>query len=156
VHAGTDDECLPEVIDELMTTAPEAEIVSIIYEKDGGANEAPAGVCAIVSSDRHADALGLVRDLRPEGHRRLARICFLEENIQSAEKAVLNSIRKALGKAKQPEFVGRNALAKASTEQKSEVVSGNVNVAQLKANKKKKPARIYANDRRRHRKPHQQ
>lgn len=106
VHSGSDEECLPDVMDELMVTAPEAEIVSIIYERST-ADGAPAGVCAIVTSERHADALGLVPDLRPEGHRRLARICFTEGNIQRAEQAVLNSIRKSLGKAGQPEFMGR-------------------------------------------------
>jgi len=108
VHSGSNEECLPEVIDELMITAPEAEIVSLIYERDA-ADGTPDGICAIVSSDRHADALSLVPDLRPEGHRRLARICFTKGNIQDAERAVLNSIKKSLGKAKQPEFVSRNA-----------------------------------------------
>jgi nanoRNase/pAp phosphatase (c-di-AMP/oligoRNAs hydrolase) len=110
VHSGSDENCLPEVMSELMATAPEADIVGLIYERDaiGGT---PSGVCAMVTSDRHADALGLVPDLRPEGHRRLARICFAEGNIQDAERAVLNSIRKSLGKVKQPEFVGRIARA---------------------------------------------
>ncbi len=107
VHAGSDEDCLPDVMDELMVTAPEAEIVSLIYEKTG-VDGAPAGVCAMVTSERHADALGLVPDLRPEGHRRLARICFNNNDIQAAEKAVLNSVRKSLGKTKNPEFVGRN------------------------------------------------
>jgi phosphoesterase RecJ-like protein len=93
IHSGSDEQCLPEVIDELMVTAPEAEIVGLIYEKDG------AGICALVSSERHADSLGLVPDLRPEGSRSMARICFPNHDIKKAEEAVLQSIRKSLGKA---------------------------------------------------------
>lgn len=93
VHSGADECCLPEVIDELMVTAPEAEVVGLIYEQDG------AGICALVSSDRHADSLGLVPDLRPEGSRNMARICFPGRDIRAAEQAVLQSVRKSLGKA---------------------------------------------------------
>jgi phosphoesterase RecJ-like protein len=92
VHSGSDEQCLPDVIDELMVTAPEAEIVGLIYEQDG------AGICALVSSERHADSLGLVPDLRPEGSRSMARICFPDHRIHEAEQAVLQSIRKSLGK----------------------------------------------------------
>ncbi len=92
VHSGADECCLPEVIDELMVTAPEAEVVGLIYEQE-------AGVCALVSSERHADSLGLVPDLRPEGSREMARICFPERDVRKAEQAVLQSIRKSLGKA---------------------------------------------------------
>jgi len=93
VHSGADERCLPDVIDELMVTAPEAEIVGLIYEKEG------AGICALVSSERHADSLGLVPDLRPEGSRSMARICFPDHDIRAAEQAVLQSVRKSLGKA---------------------------------------------------------
>ncbi|MEA3249845.1 MAG: hypothetical protein U9Q03_05870 [Patescibacteria group bacterium] len=92
VHSGADELCLPDVIDELMVTAPEAEIVGLIYEQDG------AGICALVSSERHADALGLVPDLRPKGSRSMARVCFPNQKIGEAEQAVLQSIRKSLGK----------------------------------------------------------
>ncbi|MFH1047318.1 MAG: hypothetical protein V1738_03365 [Patescibacteria group bacterium] len=106
VHSGSSEDCLSDVMNELMITAPEAEIVGLIYESSD-ANGTPAGICAVVTSERHADALGLVPDLRPEGHRREARICFPEGSIQDAERTILNSIRKSLGKGQQPDFVGR-------------------------------------------------
>jgi phosphoesterase RecJ-like protein len=107
IHTGSDEECLPEVMDELMISAPEAEIATLIYEKSG-INGESTNVCALMTSERHANTLGLVPDLRPEGHRRLARICFTTKDIQQSEQAVLNSIRKSLGKVRQPEFVSRN------------------------------------------------
>ncbi|MBU0624723.1 hypothetical protein KKF05_00060 [Patescibacteria group bacterium] len=106
IHTSSNEECLPEVMAELMVSAPEAEITALVYERDAESG-APASICALIASERHADALGLVSDLQPEGHRRLARICFLTGDIQQAEQAVLTSIRKSLGKIKQPEFVGR-------------------------------------------------
>lgn len=107
VHSGADESCLPEVMDELMVTAPEAEVVGLIYERS-------EDICALVSSERHADSLGLVPDLRPEGSRNMARICFPERDIRKAEQAVLQSIRKSLGKAAGgPRFERESSPAKA-------------------------------------------
>ncbi|MBU0625815.1 hypothetical protein KKF05_05780 [Patescibacteria group bacterium] len=137
IHTSSNEECLPEVMDELMVSAPEAEITALIYERDAEGS-APASVCAIVSSERHADALGLVSDLQPEGHRQLARICFLTGDIQQAEQAVLTSIRKSLGKTKQPEFISRiNRLTATTTVEKDKpdtasVILGSVGLVEQK------------------------
>ncbi|MEK9152273.1 MAG: hypothetical protein AAB692_02810 [Patescibacteria group bacterium] len=94
VQAGADEAYLPEVIDELIANSPEAEIVCLLYE-------APAGeptVCGLVSALKHADALGLVSTLKPEGTHRLARLCFPNANLIEVERTVLQSIKMSLGK----------------------------------------------------------
>jgi len=100
VHAGTHEESLPDVIDELIVNSPEAEIIGILYEQDAAPDKnRPGGICALVSSEKHADSQNLVSSLRPEGSRRLARICFPGATLVDAEKSVLGAIYKSLGKA---------------------------------------------------------
>lgn len=96
VHSGAGEEHLPDVIDELMMNSPEAEIVGLLYEQEpaGGA----AGICALVSTEKHASAMNLVAGLKPDGTRSLARLCFPGMGILEAEKAVLGAIHKSLGK----------------------------------------------------------
>lgn len=102
VHAGADEEHLPDVIDELIMNSPDADIIGLIYEQ-GSKEEVGtvAGVCALVSTEKHADALGLVAPLRPEGHRRMARVTFPGGNILEAERSVLSTIARALGKERE-------------------------------------------------------
>jgi hypothetical protein len=57
-----------------------------------------AGVCALVSTEKHADALGLLAGLKPDGTRRSARVCFPATAIMDAEKSVIAAINKSLGK----------------------------------------------------------
>src|SRR5690606_39592973 len=59
-----------------------------------------AGICALVSTEKHADALGLVAGLKPEGSRRLARVCFPQTNIVEAERTIVQSIAQSqIGRA---------------------------------------------------------
>ncbi len=100
IHAGAEEADLTDVIEELMMNSPESEIVGLLYEQD--ATTAPgnvAGICVLVSTEKHASALGLVSALRPEGDRRTARLCFPNISIVEAEKMVLGTIQKSLGKA---------------------------------------------------------
>ncbi|MFH2062965.1 MAG: hypothetical protein ABIJ46_02310 [bacterium] len=99
VHAGSTPESLPDVMDELMVNTPDAEIAGLIYEQDARDGE-PAGICALITSERQSDVLGLVPDLKPEGNRRLARICFPGKTLQEAERLVLASLRQSVGKPK--------------------------------------------------------
>jgi phosphoesterase RecJ-like protein len=100
VHAGAGEESLPDVIDELITNSPEAEIIGILYEQESAAEKGRVGgICALVSSEKYADSLGLVASLKPEGHRRLARICFPGGSLADAERSVLQAIYKTLGKS---------------------------------------------------------
>lgn len=100
VHAGANEDYLPDVIDELIMNSPEAEIVGLLYEQESPAEPGKvAGICALVSTEKHADALGLLSGLKPDGTRKMARVCFPTTPIMDAEKAVLAAIGKSLGKA---------------------------------------------------------
>ncbi len=99
VHAGASEEYLEEVIEELISTTPDAEIISVLYERESPTQPGRIqDICGLVSSERHANALGLVSDLKPEGSRRLARLCFPDTTLVQAEKAVITSIYRSLGK----------------------------------------------------------
>lgn len=99
IHAGAGEETLPDILDELMANSPEADICGILYEQGGRKEDGrPAGICALISSERHEDAGKLVAGLRPEGDRHLARLCFLDDNLLAAEKSVLSAIYGSLGK----------------------------------------------------------
>ncbi len=101
IHAGAKEEFLPDVIDELIANSPEAEIIGILYEQEHPADKGrTAGICALISSEKYADAQGLVSSLRPEGSRKLARICFPGANLIEAEKSVLAAIYKTIGKTR--------------------------------------------------------
>lgn len=99
VHSGAEEEHLADVIDELIANSPEADIIGLIYEQESSEKVGEVGgICALVSTERHADALGLVAPLRPEGSRKMARICFPGGNILEAERSVLATVARSLGK----------------------------------------------------------
>jgi nanoRNase/pAp phosphatase (c-di-AMP/oligoRNAs hydrolase) len=100
VHAGASEEHLADVIDELIMNSPEAEIYGVLYEQEAvGRPGEIAGICAMVSTEKHADALGLVAGLKPDGTRRMARVCFPHASIMEAERSIIGAIQKSLGKA---------------------------------------------------------
>jgi nanoRNase/pAp phosphatase (c-di-AMP/oligoRNAs hydrolase) len=103
VHAGASEDQLPDVIDELIANSPEAEIIAVIYEQESPAEPGQVdGICALVSTDRHGDALRLVAPLRPEGTRTLARLCFPRTPIIEAEKQITQTIARSLGRETKP------------------------------------------------------
>lgn len=104
VHAGAKEDRLSDVIEELILSAPEADVVAVLYEQESTTEPGrTAGVCALVSSERHGDALQLMAQLKPEGNRRLARICLTNMSIMDAEQRVKEVVAAALGKATQRE-----------------------------------------------------
>lgn len=104
VHAGAKEDRLSDVIEELILSAPEADVVAVLYEQESTTEPGrTAGVCALVSSERHGDALQLMAQLKPEGNRRLARICLTNTSIMDAEQRVKEVVAAALGKATQRE-----------------------------------------------------
>lgn len=99
IHAGASEEHLPDVIDELIMNSPEAEIIGLMYEQESTTEPGKvAGICALVSTEKHADALGLLAGLKPDGTRRSARVCFPATAIMDAERSVMAAIYKSLGK----------------------------------------------------------
>ncbi len=106
IHAGAEEADLADVIDELMMNSPESEIVGLLYEQDTAVAPGKiAGICALISTEKHASALGLVSTLKPEGDRRTARLCFPNTSILDAEKTVLSTIQRSLGKNTMPNAI---------------------------------------------------
>jgi len=99
IHAGANENDLPDVIDELIVNSPEADVIGLIYEQE---SETGMNACAIVSTEKHGNAMSLVSPLKPEGHRKLARVCFPKTNLVDAEKRTLQAVRKSLGKPGEP------------------------------------------------------
>lgn len=101
IHAGAEEQYLPDVIDELIMNSPEAEVVGLLYEQESTTEKGKvAGICALVSTEKHANALGLVAGLKPEGNRKTARVCFPGASLIDAERTILGSIAKSLGKSR--------------------------------------------------------
>lgn len=99
IHAGAAERDLGGVIEELMMNSPEAEIIGLLYEQASLTEPSTtAGICALISTEKHTNALGLVSGLKPEGDRRTARLCFPNTSILDAEKTVFAAIRRSLGK----------------------------------------------------------
>lgn len=87
MHAGAGEEDLVDVIDELITSSPNAKIVLIIYEMEGGATH------ALVHAERPFDALALTSPLKPLGTREHAKLKFTEGGIVKAEQLCLSTLK---------------------------------------------------------------
>jgi len=86
INAGASAEVLPDVIDELMKNAPEAEIVAILYEDEA------KSISCLISSNKNFDSLTLALPLKPTGTRELARVCLTQKNLVQAEKQVVGTL----------------------------------------------------------------
>lgn len=85
-HAGANEEELPDVIDELISNAPEADIVVLLYENK------EKHVCGIISTGREMDSVELALPFKPVGTRGLARICLPNASLAKAEEEIVNKI----------------------------------------------------------------
>lgn len=90
LHAGAEEADLEDVIDELITSSPDARMVALIYEAADGA------VHAVVHAERPFDALALTGALKSTGTREHAHVRFVEPSIVKAEMACLEALRKGL------------------------------------------------------------
>lgn len=70
MHAGGEEEDLADVIDELITSSPEAKIVALLYEDQDN------NICAIIRAEKPLDAIALTSNFRPAGTREEAHLCF--------------------------------------------------------------------------------
>lgn len=87
--AGTNDDALMDVIDELILSSPEAETVVLLYEQD-------EHVCCVIRNDVRKNADQLASKWRGEGDKIQAK-CFLKEmTLPQAEKEVLGHVREKL------------------------------------------------------------
>lgn len=93
-QAGASEECLPEIIDELLTNAPEAKIIVLLYETekklDGRLVKQIEG---IVSTHQNLDARLLTKPFHPEGTGQRVKIVIRDKDLVATEAEVLETIK---------------------------------------------------------------
>ena len=90
MHAGAGESDLPDVVDELISSSPEAKVSILLYE-DNDQN-----ICGIIRTERPHDAVALAAPFKPAGTRDEARVCFIDKNIVQVEKELVPKIKEAL------------------------------------------------------------
>ncbi|OGL95992.1 hypothetical protein A2348_00665 [Candidatus Uhrbacteria bacterium RIFOXYB12_FULL_58_10] len=83
LHAGAEEMDLPDVVDELIASSPDAKIVALLYETDD------RGIVGILRAERPFDILALAAPLKPNGTREEARVAFPGKTIVQAERETL-------------------------------------------------------------------
>ncbi|MEK9131001.1 MAG: hypothetical protein AAB429_02700, partial [Patescibacteria group bacterium] len=86
VHAGADEADLPEVIDELITTTPEAETVLLLYEN------AAHHICGILRAHPPAHATKLLSTFGATGNAEEARVCLTTMSLVEAERRLIDGL----------------------------------------------------------------
>lgn len=90
--AGTSDDALTGVIDELILSSPDAETIVLLYEQD-------EHICCVIRNDVRKNADQLASKWKGEGDK-IQSTCFLKEiPLQQAEKEVLSHVRESLARA---------------------------------------------------------
>lgn len=90
LHAGAEEEDLPDVIDELIASSPEAKVVVLLFEsRDRHAT-------AIVRTERPVDALALTAAYKPTGTREEAKLRFENKHVVQVEKDLIPALRAQL------------------------------------------------------------
>lgn len=90
MHAGARDEDLPDVIDELIASSPQAKVVVLLYE------DRNHQVCAIVRVERPLDAIALTARFNAAGVREEVRLVFTKKTIVDVERELIEHVRKQL------------------------------------------------------------
>ncbi len=90
-RTGATEDDLNGIVDELISNAPEAKIIVILYEA-GGENK----VSGLIATEKNHDALALTKDHNPTGNKKQARVSFTGKTLKETEEMVLKSIRTAL------------------------------------------------------------
>ncbi len=91
VHAGANLADLPDVVDELIATSPEATVVILLHETEQG------GIRGIIRTERPHHALTLAKGLpAAAGGSEEAHVYLPDADIVSAEKQIVSHIRETL------------------------------------------------------------
>lgn len=88
LHAGAREEDLPDVIDELISSSPDAKIIVLLYENH------QHHICGIIRTEAPHDARNLMENFSPSGTQQEAHICLEKTNIIEAERQLLEKILK--------------------------------------------------------------
>ena len=89
--AAAHEDSLPDIIDELLVNAPNAEIVLVLYEQ----RDRAICVLAACPSGRR-DATALLRPIGGIGTATAARTCLVPQDLLTAERTVLDTVRAQL------------------------------------------------------------
>lgn len=90
IEAGAGEEDLPEVIDELISTMPGIEIVTLIYQMEA------EKICCLVQTLKDTNALYLTKQFNPWGSKNQARFCLEKMTLPEAEKEIIETIKNNL------------------------------------------------------------
>jgi nanoRNase/pAp phosphatase (c-di-AMP/oligoRNAs hydrolase) len=100
LETQSSEEDLNDVIEELIVNIPQARIVALIYEKPETENSAGNGNAktnALIFSVKSISAFDLIKELNPQGSKRLAHV-VLEKSNAEAEKEIIDLIKNKLEK----------------------------------------------------------
>ncbi len=90
IKSGASEEDLPGVIDELVTTTPEAGVIILFYEKK------PGTTCLLIQTNPGRNALDLLKPFNPTGDRLNAQMCLKDKTLLEAEKIIIEHLRQLL------------------------------------------------------------
>lgn len=92
LHAGGEEQNLSDVIDELIVTSPQAQVVMLIYENS------ERNICVIVKTERPFDAINLTSKFHGKGTRDEVRLCFTKRTLVDVEKELMTELKSKTGK----------------------------------------------------------
>jgi len=92
LEAGTGAEALPDVIDELISTSPDAKITALIYEHE----TEPNTVCVTIATAPPHNAIELTRELHAIGTRDRVTICLRETSLIDGANHVVDLLKKSV------------------------------------------------------------
>lgn len=92
MQSGAQEHDLPDVIDELIASSPDARVVVLMYENQEG------NICAIIRGERPIDVIELCKGFNASGTREEVRLCIVKKNIVQVEKELISGISKQLKK----------------------------------------------------------
>ncbi len=97
IRSGTTPDDLHGIVDELLSTAPEAKLTLVLYEENNGGQSAKGGpnppkaggkINGILAVDKNFDALKLIAQLNPTGTKRQANFVLENMTLKEAEERV--------------------------------------------------------------------
>ncbi|MFH1253044.1 MAG: hypothetical protein V1664_01800 [Candidatus Uhrbacteria bacterium] len=88
LHAGAQEADLPDVIDELISSSPDARVIVLLYENQ------QHHICGIIRTEAPHDARNLVLNFSPTGTRQEAHVCLEKTTIVEAEQQLIETILK--------------------------------------------------------------
>jgi nanoRNase/pAp phosphatase (c-di-AMP/oligoRNAs hydrolase) len=94
LHSGADLTHLPDVIDELISRTPDAEVICLLHEHPTDHGK----VCGLLSAERGWNALDLAAAWQPTGTNRQARIEAAGVALPELEQRLIGSLRETMGR----------------------------------------------------------